>query len=548
LTPVYPSTEGISQAKYRSIVDQVIELLARGRLITELLGNHVDSRFLEMPIDEALILVHRPPPDCDVEQLMLGTHPAQQRLAFEELLAHNVSYQLIREEVSRLNAYPIEPPGEKYGALIEGLEFSLTSAQRRVADEIDKDMRRSVPMLRLLQGDVGSGKTVVAALAAVQAIESGLQAAIMAPTEILAEQHFINLSSWFSTLGISTAWLSGKVKGKRRDEQLALIETGTAGVVIGTHALFQESVAFDRLGLVIIDEQHRFGVHQRLALQEKGEAEGRLPHQLVMTATPIPRTLTMSVYADMDSSILDELPPGRTPVTTSILADARRDEVIERVQSACSAGAQAYWVCTLIEESEVLQGEAAEATAIKLREALSGVRVALVHGRMTPADKTRVMNEFKDGTIDLLVATTVIEVGVDVPNASLMIIENAERLGLAQLHQLRGRTGRGTRQSYCVLMYHPPLGESSKRRLNIMRGTNDGFVIAEEDLKIRGPGELLGSRQSGAVSFRIADLMRDGEMLTDVRKSAGRLFASDREKALAILQRWISDADRLSTV
>ncbi|HKI75334.1 MAG TPA: ATP-dependent DNA helicase RecG, partial [Pseudomonadales bacterium] len=410
------------------------------------------------------------------------------------------------------------------------------------------DMMKTAPMVRLLQGDVGSGKTVVATLAAVHAVENGLQTVIMAPTEILAEQHYINISYWLSARNISTAWLSGKVKGKRRDEELALIASGTANVIVGTHALFQKDVEFKRLGLVIIDEQHRFGVHQRLALREKGEADGKLPHQLVMTATPIPRTLTMSLYADMDCSIIDELPPGRSPVTTSVLPDNRRDDVIARVEAACTSGAQAYWVCTLIEESEVLQCQAAEATAEQLKVALPDLRIALVHGRMTPAEKTLVMNRFKAGDVDLLVATTVIEVGVDVANASLMIIENAERLGLAQLHQLRGRIGRGKAQSHCVLMYHPPLGETGKLRLNVLRETTDGFRIAEEDLRIRGPGEVLGSRQSGSLAFRVADIVRDADMLTDVRRAADELLANNREEARAIMDRWIVMGEKLVQV
>jgi ATP-dependent DNA helicase RecG len=548
LTPVYPATEGVSQQRYRAMVEQVLRLVDEGRLLRDFLASAPGSKYLEFNINDAVNLVHRPEPGIDLVQLSGGEHPAQQRLAFEELLAHHTSLRLIREEIARLDSWPMQPPGDACRALEASLGFELTAAQERVKREIAGDMSKAVPMLRLLQGDVGSGKTVVAALAAVHAYENGLQTAIMAPTEILAEQHFINISAWLAPLGIPTAWLSGKLKGKRRNEQLGLIASGNAQVVVGTHALFQKDVSFDKLGLVIIDEQHRFGVHQRLALREKGEVDGQLPHQLVMTATPIPRTLTMSIYADMDASVIDELPPGRSPVTTSVLPDTRRGEVVERVRSACTAGAQAYWVCTLIEESEVLQCQAAEATQALLASSLPDLSVGLVHGRLSSQEKTLIMNRFKAGEIDLLVATTVIEVGVDVANASLMIIENPERLGLAQLHQLRGRIGRGLRQSHCVLMYHPPLGESSRQRLNVLRESTDGFRIAEEDLRIRGPGEILGSRQSGSLSFRIADLVRDNRMLTDVRKVADHLLANDREKAQAIMKRWLMMPEKLSQV
>ncbi len=540
LTPVYPTTEGLTQQRMRSLVARALD--QAGKQLEELLPGQVPG------IVEAIHQVHRPSPDDDVEALLDGTHPAQQRLAFEELVAHHTSLRLVREEVSRLAAYPLNPPGEKTTALLAQLGFDLTDAQRRVAAEIASDMQHDLPMLRLLQGDVGSGKTVIAALAAVNAVENGLQAAIMAPTEILAEQHFINFSNWLTPLGISTSFLSGKVKGKRRQQELSLIESGSAGVVVGTHALFQQDVRFNRLGLVIIDEQHRFGVHQRLALREKGEDGNTLPHQLVMTATPIPRTLTMSLYADMDCSIIDELPPGRTPIATSVLPDARRDEIVERVRDACHGGAQAYWVCTLIEESEVIESQAAEATATLLAEALEGLSVGLVHGRMTAAQKADVMQSFKGGDIDLLVATTVIEVGVDVPNASLMIIENAERLGLAQLHQLRGRVGRGSRESYCLLLYRPPLGQTSRLRLNVMRETSDGFRIAEEDLRIRGPGEILGIRQSGSLNFRIAELVRDNHMLPAVKATSEQLLATDRPRAQKLLQRWLVSPEKLSQV
>ena len=492
-----------------------------------------------MGINEALTLVHNPPPEADIEALSNGSHQAQRALAFEELLAHQVSLRMAREEINRLEAPGFNDTGSDYQKLISSLGFKLTSAQERVAGEVAEDLQRDSPALRLIQGDVGSGKTVIAALSMVHSSENNFQTVLMAPTEILAEQHFITLSDWLNPLGISTAWLSGKIKGKKREEVLATIAGGDARVVIGTHALFQQDVAFNNLGLVIIDEQHRFGVQQRLALREKGNMGNFMPHQLVMTATPIPRTLTMSMYADMDSSIIDELPPGRTPVTTSVLQDNRRAEVVDRVQSACGAGAQAYWVCTLIEESDVLQCQAAEATAEELSTELSDLRVGLIHGRMSSQEKAETMAQFKEGRIDLLVATTVIEVGVDVPNASLMVIENSERLGLAQLHQLRGRIGRGTHASYCLLLYHPPLGSISKQRLNVLRESNDGFFIAEEDLKIRGPGELFGRRQSGSVTFRIADLIRDHHMLNDVAATSKKMLSNNRIGARAIVDRWI---------
>lgn len=542
LTPVYPTTEGLSQSRLRSLVDQALKLMDQGRVLTELL---VEKR---PDISTAIRQVHRPSPNEDVEALYAGTHPAQQRLAFEELLAHHTSMRLVREEVSKLKSCAFRPPAEKSRELLDLLGFELTGAQQRVAAEVAADLARETPMMRLVQGDVGSGKTVIAAMAAVGAVENGLQAAIMAPTEILAEQHFINFSNWLTPLGITTTFISGKIKGKKREVELARVAAGEAQVVIGTHALFQKDVQFSKLGIVVIDEQHRFGVHQRLALREKGEDGDTLPHQLVMTATPIPRTLTMSLYADMDSSVIDELPPGRTPIKTSVLPDSRRGDVVERVRSACKGGAQAYWVCTLIEESDVIESQAAEATATALAEALDDLTIGLVHGRMSANDKADVMNRFKRGKIDLLVATTVIEVGVDVPNASLMIIENPERLGLAQLHQLRGRVGRGARESFCVLLYHPPLGATSKRRLNVMRETNDGFRLAEEDLSIRGPGEVLGTRQSGSLTFRIADIVRDSHMLDEVKALSGELLANDRARAHAIMNRWLVSAEKLSQV
>lgn len=542
LTPIYPATEGISQSRYRALAMQALDCLEDDSL-PELLK--IDTSF---SLTDAIRYLHNPPPDADTDSLLEGRHPAQARLAFEELTAHQVSLRIVRAEIQKLTSTAFTPVAEHYQALMASLGFELTRAQARVATEVADDLMQSQPALRLIQGDVGSGKTVIAALAAAHAHENHLQTAIMAPTELLAEQHFINISSWLNPIGISTAWLSGRVTGKRREEEIERIRRGDAAVVIGTHALFQKDVEFNCLGLAVVDEQHRFGVHQRLALREKGVTGDRCPHQLVMTATPIPRTLSMSVYADMDVSVIDELPPGRKPVTTTVISDERRDNVIVRVADAVREGRQAYWVCTLIEESEALQCQAAEVTESELSGLLQGVRIGLVHGRMNSQAKTAVMNEFKNRNLDLLVATTVIEVGVDVPNASLMIIENSERLGLAQLHQLRGRVGRGSDESHCVLIYKKPLGAQSRQRLEVMRQSNDGFYIAEKDLEIRGPGELLGARQSGTLQFRIADLMRDQDMLPDVRKASLELMAEHRDQADLLVRRWIRDPERIGQV
>lgn len=542
LTPIYPATEGVSQARYRAMSSQAL-----GMLRTQGLPELLPGRF-DLSLADAVTYLHNPPPEANLDQLSEGKHPAQQRLAFEELTAHQVSLRIVRAEIQKLAAVAMSPPDKDCQNFLASLGFTLTGAQRRVANEVAQDLCKPQPSLRLVQGDVGSGKTVIAALAAVQACENKLQTALMAPTELLAEQHFVNLSAWLNPLGITTEWLSGRVTGKKREETLASISSGQASVVIGTHALFQKDVHFKNLGLAVVDEQHRFGVHQRLALRDKGTAGTQCPHQIVMTATPIPRTLSMSIYADMDVSVIDELPPGRTPVTTTVMSDERRDAVVTRVAEACSSGRQAYWVCTLIEESEALQCQAAEVTATELSSLLPEVNIGLVHGRMPPAQKTLVMNAFKRGELDLLIATTVIEVGVDVPNASLMIIENSERLGLAQLHQLRGRVGRGTQDSHCVLMYKKPLGKLSRERLDVMRQSSDGFFIAERDLEIRGPGELLGARQSGALQFRIADLMRDQSMLGDVRRTSIDLMENSRAVADTIVRRWIKDPERIGQV
>ncbi len=535
LTPVYPATEGVQQATLRRLAAQALE---RVDAVAELLPAELSGSWR---LADALRYVHRPPPDADTALLAAGRHPAQRRLAFEELLAHQLSLRKLREDARRQPAPPIRPSGEYSAPFLAALPFAPTAAQRRVVDEILHDLARPFPMLRLVQGDVGSGKTLVAALACLAAVEAGQQAAVMAPTEILAEQHYQTFSQWLLPLGLQVAWLSGKQRAGERRRMRELLASGTAALAVGTHALFQDDIVFRRLGLVVIDEQHRFGVHQRLALRRKGERDGLQPHQLIMTATPIPRTLAQTAYADLDVSVIDELPPGRQPVTTVALSNARRDEVVAHVADACRGGQQCYWVCTLVEESEALQAEAAEATRDRLQAALPDLRIGLVHGRMKPADKEAVMRAFKARELDLLVATTVIEVGVDVPNASLMIIENAERLGLSQLHQLRGRIGRGTRRSHCVLLYQPPLSDSGRRRLQALRETGDGFRIAEIDLALRGPGELLGTRQTGLMQFRVADLARDAVLVPQVTRAARRLLREAPDDAERLLRRWLGD-------
>lgn len=540
LTPVYPTTEGVHQLTLRGLTEQALALLngSPGSL-QEWLPSELLSRFHLPDLLAAVRYLHRPPPDAPQDQLLAGKHPAQQRLTFEELLAHQISLRELRQRHRASSAPALLGDGQLRSQLLQELTFELTKAQRRVVREIEADLTQAVPMQRLVQGDVGSGKTIVGALAALQTVESGLQVALMAPTELLAEQHLRSFSHWLQPLGIEMAWLTGRMKGRARDGVLDRVAEGRAQVVVGTHALFQEDVLFNNLGLVIIDEQHRFGVHQRLALREKGRTQGHTPHQLIMTATPIPRTLAMTAYADLDLSLIDELPPGRQPVTTVVISDARRDEVVERVRVACAEGRQAYWVCTLIEESEALQCQAAEEAAQMLAEALPELRVGLVHGRVRPEAKERVMADFKAGELDLLVATTVIEVGVDVPNASLMIIENPERLGLAQLHQLRGRVGRGNIASHCVLMYHAPLSQNARQRLAILRETADGFLIAKKDLEMRGPGEVLGTRQTGEMQLRIADLVRDQSLLEDVRQAADLMLREYPVNAAALVRRWL---------
>lgn len=541
LTPVYPTTEGLNQGRLRKLTAQAIEMM-RVSPPPELLPREVNEKFHVSSLSEALAYVHFPPKDAPIPLLLAGTHPCQQRLAFEEMLAHHLALQQSRAQARSEAAPQLSADTSLLQRFYTRLPFSLTGAQQNVIRAIHTDMALPQPMLRLVQGDVGSGKTLVAAAAALAAVGCGWQVALVAPTEILAEQHKRNFEAWLAPLGFTVTWLVGRLTPKQKQVALEEIAQGRAHLVVGTHALFQESVSFSRLGLVIIDEQHRFGVHQRLSLRDKNlHAPGEAPlwpHQLVMTATPIPRTLAMTAYADLDLSVIDELPPGRTPVNTALVSQQRRTDVIERVRSACGEGRQAYWVCTLVEDSETLAAAAAEEMAIKLQEALPELQVGLIHGRLKSREKEATMACFKEGELQLLVATTVIEVGVDVPNASLMIIENPERLGLAQLHQLRGRVGRGSIESHCVLLYGGPLSRVAKQRLQVMRNTNDGFVIAEQDLSIRGPGELLGTRQTGALQFRLADLQRDAHMIPAVQETAALIHTHHPQLANALIQRW----------
>ncbi|MCH8531415.1 MAG: ATP-dependent DNA helicase RecG [Saccharospirillum sp.] len=546
LTPLYPSTEGLNQLRLRALVDQAITALKRQGGLKEWLPPDWLSGWGLPTLTDALLTLHHPEPGSDTDALLSGLHPAQQRLAVEELLAHHLSLMQVRQKTQSLGAPALPPSRTLVSQLLRQLPFTLTGAQQRVVGEIQADMALSQPMLRLVQGDVGSGKTLVAMMAALQAIEAGYQVAMMAPTELLAEQHYRTLSVWAEPLGVTTGLLVGKTGKKQRTALLQQLAQGDLQLLMGTHALFQQGVDYHKLGLVIIDEQHRFGVHQRLALKEK--AVLGLPHQLTMTATPIPRTLAMTAYADLDVSIIDELPPGRTPVVTTVISQDRRDAVVRRVDAACADGRQVYWVCTLIEESEELQAEAAEETADALHRALPQHRIGLLHGRMKPADKTRLMEAFKAAELDILVATTVIEVGVDVPNASVMIIENPERLGLAQLHQLRGRVGRGSADSYCLLMFGSPLSAQGKQRLEVMRSTSDGFIIAEEDLKLRGPGEVLGTRQTGALQFRVADLERDRNWLPVIPELAQKLVREKPSHISPLVNRWLFNADRYAQV
>ncbi len=541
LTPIYPATEGLRQLTLRKLADVVLERHLND--LEDLLPNALRQSIRLPALQDAIRTLHHPPVELEAEGLKTQLETARRRLALEELLAQHLS--LRKERLSRTahQAMAIDTNGTLSQPWLAALPFQPTSAQQRVRDEILFDLQREQPMQRLLQGDVGSGKTWVAAISAQAAIEAGAQVALMAPTELLAEQHRRNFQRWFEPLGVQVAWLSGALGAKARRETLEEISLGHAQLIIGTHALFQEHVQFQKLGLVIIDEQHRFGVHQRLALNEKGRAEGHAaehwPHQLVMTATPIPRTLAMTFYADLDVSVLDELPPGRSPIETVAIPQDRRDEMIARVHAACrEEGRQAYWVCPLIDTSEVLEAQAATDTADDLRTRLPDLRIGLVHGRMKSAERDLVMQEFAAHELDLLVATTVIEVGVDVPKASLMVLDNAERLGLSQLHQLRGRVGRGSVKSHCVLLYRSPLGDIARERLQAMRDTQDGFVIAQKDLELRGPGEVLGTRQSGTAQYRIADILRDQDLIQLLGPIAQQLEQDSPELAERLRQRW----------
>lgn len=538
LTPIYPTTEGLHQLSFRKLMAQALMCLDQDTL-PELLSDELRLHpVANTSLVEALQYVHRPPPDVDVQQLLDRKHPYQRRLAYEELLAQQISMRKIRADVQHHSAVILKGSSSHRQQLLDLLPFPLTGAQQRVVNEILADIKQPIPMQRLVQGDVGSGKTVVAALAVIEAVSAGYQAVMMAPTELLAEQHLQTFKSWLEPLGITIGWCAGKQTASQRKDVLKQLSAGNIHVAVGTHALFQDEVVFNRLGLVVIDEQHRFGVHQRLALRDKGRGSNSYPHQLVMTATPIPRTLAMTAYADLNVSVIDELPPGRSPVKTVVVPDSRRGDIVERVHIACQEKRQVYWVCTLIEESEHLQCQAAEDAATELQDALPDLNIALVHGRMKPAEKERVMQAFKAGEVDLLVATTVIEVGVDVPNASLMVIENAERLGLAQLHQLRGRVGRGIIQSHCVLMYHSPLSEHGQSRLSCLRDSNDGFVIAQRDLELRGPGELLGTRQTGLPQFRVANLLEDEDLLAVMSDAADTFLRLTPEKTESLINRW----------
>ena len=542
LTAIYPSTEGLTQPKLREYVRQALQY--HSDELAELLPKKYSNGY---ELKEALHYIHEPPTDANMLQLNQGSHPAQQRLIFEELVAHQVSLLTRRAYIRQIAAPRFNSSKVLAKHLLDGLPFQMTNAQKRVSKEILHDLKQDQPMLRLVQGDVGAGKTLVAAVAACHALEADWQVALMAPTEILAEQHYLNFKRWFEPLGIEVAWLSGKQKGKARAQAEQQIKQGHAQLIVGTHALFQDNVEFSRLGLVIIDEQHRFGVDQRLALRNKG-ADQFTPHQLVMTATPIPRTLAMSAYGDLDTSIIDELPPGRTPIQTVTIPLDRREQVLQRIASNCREGKQAYWVCTLVEQSETLDAQAAEATYQEIKERFSDINIGLVHGKMKADEKQSVMQAFKDNQLQLLIATTVIEVGVDVPNASIMVIENAERLGLSQLHQLRGRVGRGATASFCALLYKTPLSQNGQERLSILRESNDGFVIAEKDLEIRGPGELLGTKQTGDIGFRVARLERDDHLLSQAHYVAAQILKDYPQHADGLLKRWLPQAPRYAYV
>lgn len=545
LTPFYPTTDGVNQFRIRSLVEQALALLTKPDSLTDYLIDLPESRRWPS-LNKALRTIHTPDANDQVNLLLTGEHAAQERLALEELLAHHLGLKAIRNRAKQATAPVLSESVNLINAMLASLPFQLTKAQQNVCKEISQDLTQPSPMLRLVQGDVGSGKTLVALVAALQAVESGFQVALMAPTELLAEQHFQSFQTYCQNLPVRIELLLGKTAKKQRDQVLPALASGEVHLIIGTHALIQDSVEFQKLGLTIIDEQHRFGVNQRLALKHK--ARNLEPHQLTMTATPIPRTLAMTLFADMDVSIIDELPPGRTPVKTTAVSQQRREAVIRRVNAACTEGRQVYWVCTLIDESEELQAEAAENTAKVLSAALPDRKISLLHGRMKAQEKSQVMQQFKQGETEILIATTVIEVGVDVPNASVMIIENPERLGLAQLHQLRGRVGRGAIESFCLLLYGSPLSQQGKQRLEVMKNSNDGFVIAEEDLKLRGHGEILGRRQTGTVGFKVADMEAHQSLLAVVPKLAERLSEAYPERSYDLIQRWTQNADDVTQV
>lgn len=541
MTPVYPTTTGLTQKTLGKLIRQTLDDAHARQLLHETLPVPIIERYGLRGFGESLECLHHPPPDVSLEALQARTHPAWRRIKFDELLAQQLSMRLHYRQRRNRCAPALMPEKQLTEGFLDRLGFTLTGAQQSVCAEIARDLAEPYPMQRLLQGDVGSGKTVVAAIAALQAIGNGFQVAIMAPTEILAEQHYQKLSAWFEPLQIRVAWLSGSQRKAHKRVMLDDIATGAAQLAVGTHAIFQEEVMFHRLGLAIIDEQHRFGVQQRLALRMKGAQQGLVPHQLMMSATPIPRTLSMSYFADLDVSVIDQLPPGRSLVVTKLIAGNRRGEIVARIRQACEQGKQVYWVCPLIEESEVLQLQ----TAIATYEALCGtfphLRVGLVHGRLSASEKNEVMARFKHGDIHLLVATTVIEVGVDVPNASLMVIENAERMGLSQLHQLRGRVGRGTEASICILLFQQPLSEVARKRLKIIFEHNDGFEIARQDLQLRGPGEFLGARQSGVPLLRFADVECDADLIAAAKAAANALLDDHPELAEQHIARWLGD-------
>ena len=543
LTPIYPTTEGVSQQRLRQLINACLSYLDQHR-VDELIPKEWFPDELHIPLVDAIKRLHSPNRALEPNHLLDGSDVSVQRLALEELVAQQVTLRRIKQTSKHHQAQPCPQSQSLQQALTANLPFELTQAQRRVAEEIAKDVSQDKPMLRLLQGDVGSGKTLVAALAALQCIEAGFQVALMAPTELLAQQHYHNFCQWLEPLGVSLALMNGKLKGKQRQSVLEQLQAGSLPLVIGTHALFQQDVVFKQLVLVIIDEQHRFGVHQRVQLAEKGQRG--MPHQLIMTATPIPRTLAMSAYADLDTSVIDEMPKGRKPIQTSVLSDQRREQVVARLKASCLQGHQAYWVCTLIEESEALTLQAAEDSFLWLQQALPELRLGLVHGRMKTTEKNATMAQFKAGELQVLVATTVIEVGVDVPNANIMVIENPERLGLAQLHQLRGRIGRGQADSFCVLLYKRPLSQIARERLEVIRATQDGFAIAEKDLELRGPGEVLGTRQTGLAQFKVADLVRDQWLLEAAGKIGNKMLTLPQKTQNALVDRWVKHTERFA--